>query len=44
MIVIDGERGRWLERAVVLALPSSTERFRRLVAEGWSVGRPVVNE
>jgi glycosyltransferase involved in cell wall biosynthesis len=40
--VTDDERGRWLERATLLALPSSTESFGLVVAEAWSVRRPVV--
>jgi glycosyltransferase involved in cell wall biosynthesis len=40
--VSDDELGRWLERATLLSLPSSTESFGLVVAEAWSVGRPVV--
>lgn len=40
--VSDGERGTWLERATLLCLPSSTESFGLVVAESWSVRRPVV--
>jgi glycosyltransferase involved in cell wall biosynthesis len=40
--VSDDERRDWLERATLLALPSSTESFGIVVAEAWSVARPVV--
>jgi glycosyltransferase involved in cell wall biosynthesis len=40
--VSDPERGRWLERADILCLPSSSESFGLVVPEAWSVGVPVV--
>jgi len=40
--VSDVERGRWLERADILCLPSSSESFGLVVGEAWSVGVPVV--
>ena len=40
--VSDVERGRWLERADVLCLPSSSESFGLVVGEAWSLGVPVV--
>jgi len=40
--VTDNELSGWLERATLLSLPSSTESFGLVIAEAWSVGRPVV--
>ena len=40
--VSDAERGRWLARADVLCLPSSSESFGLVVAEAWSQRVPVV--
>ncbi len=40
--VSDAQRGRWLARASVLALPSSSESFGLVVAEAWSQRVPVV--
>jgi glycosyltransferase involved in cell wall biosynthesis len=40
--VSDAERGRWLELADVLCLPSSSESFGLVVPEAWSQGVPVV--
>jgi glycosyltransferase involved in cell wall biosynthesis len=40
--VSDFERGRWLLRADVLCLPSSSESFGLVVAEAWSQRVPVV--
>jgi glycosyltransferase involved in cell wall biosynthesis len=40
--VSDVERGRWLARADVLCLPSSSESFGMVVAEAWSQRVPVV--
>lgn len=41
-VVRDEERGRWLARAAIVCLPSSSESFGLVVAEAWSAGRPVV--
>jgi glycosyltransferase involved in cell wall biosynthesis len=40
--VSDAARGRWLARADVLCLPSSSESFGLVVAEAWSQRVPVV--
>jgi glycosyltransferase involved in cell wall biosynthesis len=40
--VSDPERGRWLARADVLCLPSSSESFGLVVPEAWSQRVPVV--
>jgi glycosyltransferase involved in cell wall biosynthesis len=40
--VTDAERGRWLARADVLCLPSSSESFGLVVPEAWSQGVPSV--
>jgi len=40
--VEDAERGRWLERAQLLCLPSSSESFGMVVGEAWSESVPVV--
>jgi glycosyltransferase involved in cell wall biosynthesis len=40
--VSDLERGRWLARADVLCLPSSSESFGLVVPEAWSQRVPVV--
>lgn len=40
--VSDEERGRWLARADVLSLPSSSESFGLVVPEAWSQRVPVV--
>jgi glycosyltransferase involved in cell wall biosynthesis len=40
--VSEVERGRWLARADVLCLPSSSESFGLVVAEAWSQRVPVV--
>ncbi|HWX97278.1 MAG TPA: glycosyltransferase family 4 protein [Solirubrobacteraceae bacterium] len=40
--VSDAERGRWLARANILCLPSSSESFGLVVPEAWSQRVPVV--
>jgi glycosyltransferase involved in cell wall biosynthesis len=40
--VSDAERGRWLARADLLCLPSSSESFGLVVPEAWSQSVPVV--
>jgi glycosyltransferase involved in cell wall biosynthesis len=40
--VSDAERGRWLARADILCLPSSSESFGLVVPEAWSQRVPVV--
>ncbi|HEX5225347.1 MAG TPA: glycosyltransferase family 4 protein [Solirubrobacteraceae bacterium] len=40
--VEDDERGRWLARAQLLCLPSSSESFGMVVGEAWSESVPVV--
>jgi glycosyltransferase involved in cell wall biosynthesis len=40
--VSDAERGRWLARADLLCLPSSSESFGLVVPEAWSQRVPVV--
>jgi glycosyltransferase involved in cell wall biosynthesis len=40
--VSDVDRARWLARADLLCLPSSSESFGMVVGEAWSHGTPVV--
>jgi glycosyltransferase involved in cell wall biosynthesis len=40
--VADRERSAWVDRCSVLALPSESETFGIVVAEAWSLRRPVV--
>jgi glycosyltransferase involved in cell wall biosynthesis len=41
-LVSDEERAQWIRRALLLALPSSSESFGLVVAEAWSASRAVV--